>query len=63
MDGKVWYLSKSIWVGLITLIWGLLQYFGVVDQALTPETLATVLGVVIVILRFVTKKPIELQKR
>lgn len=60
---KKWYLSKSVWVGLITLIWAFLQFFGVVNVELTPETLATILGVLIVILRFVTKKPIEWKKQ
>ena len=55
---KKWYLSKTVWVGLITLIYGILFATGTVGAELNEATLATILGVVVVILRFVTKEPV-----
>ena len=55
---KKWYLSKSVWVGLITLIYGILFATGTVGTELNEATLATILGIVIVVLRFVTKEPV-----
>jgi len=58
MDGKKWYLSKSVWVGFITLVYGVLFATGTVGIELNEATLATILGIVVVILRFLTKEPV-----
>lgn len=58
-ESKKWYKSKSIWVGVITLGWGVLEYFGVVNSGLTPETTATILGILVVVLRAITKDEIS----
>ena len=60
---KKWYLSRSIWVGVISLVYGLLMFFGVVDRELSPELIASILGVIIVILRAITREPVEWQKK
>jgi len=59
MEPKKWYVSKSVWVGFITLVYGILAATGVVGEELGEATLATILGVVVVILRFVTKEEIN----
>jgi hypothetical protein len=59
MTPKPWYASKTLWVGLITFVYGILQFTGVVTAELSEATMATILGVVIVILRFLTKSELE----
>lgn len=59
MEKKKWYLSKSVWVGFIGLVGGLLQATGVIAVEWGPETVAMILGIVVVLLRIVTKEPIE----
>ena len=55
-NGKAFYLSKTFWVNLIALIAIVLQSkFGYVSS---PENQMAILGVINVILRIVTKKPI-----
>lgn len=58
---KVWYKSKLIWVGLITLGYVLANIFGV-NAELTPGTLETALGVIVVILRLFTGEQITFDK-
>lgn len=53
MDGKKWYLSKTLWVSLIAIV-GVIFFGG----ELGPETQATILMVVAAILRFLTKEPV-----
>ena len=60
---KKWYESKTIWIGLITLIYGILKYVGVDIGELTPEAMSTILGIVMIILRIVTNKPVELKSK
>lgn len=55
---KKWYASKTIWVGVITLVYAILNFTGVVADPLDETTLATVLGILIVVLRFITKEEI-----
>ena len=60
---KKWYESKTIWIGLITLIYGILKYVGVDIGELTPEAMSTILGIVMIILRIITNKPVELKSK
>jgi len=60
---KKWYESKTIWIGLITLIYGILKYVGIDIGELTPEAMSTILGIVMIILRIVTNKPVELKSK
>jgi len=55
---KKWYTSKTVWVGFVTFVYGILLATGVVSAELTEATLATILGIIIVILRFLTKEDI-----
>ena len=55
---KKWYTSKSVWVGVVTLVYGILLATGVVSVELSEATLATILGIIVVILRFITKDEI-----
>jgi len=57
---KKWYSSKLIWVGFVTLGYGVAKLLGV-DADLTPGALESVLGVIVVILRFVTKEEVVLK--
>ncbi len=53
----VWYLSKTLWVNAIALVAMIAQ--GVTGHVLiNMELQATILGVVNMILRLITKKPI-----
>ena len=60
---KKWYESKTIWIGLITLIYGILKYVGIDIGELTPEAMSTILGIVMIILRIITNKPVELKSK
>lgn len=59
MEKKKWYLSKSVWVGVVGLVGGILQATGIIAVPITPETVAMILGVIVVVLRMITKEPIE----
>lgn len=49
--------SKTIWFGVLTEIWGLIQTFAVDGGQFTPENIVTLVsGVVIIVLRAVTNK-------
>lgn len=51
-----WYQSKTVWAGLTGLVGGLGTYFQTGDL----NALGTsVMGAVMIALRFVTKQPIE----
>jgi len=56
--GKKWYTSKSIWVGVVTLVYAVLNFTGVIENPLDETTLATILGILIVILRLITGEEI-----
>ena len=58
MEKKKWYLSKSVWVGFIALVGGILQATGVIEVPISPEMQITILGVIAVILRMITSDPI-----
>jgi len=57
---KKWYSSKLVWVGLVTLGYGAAKLLGV-DAELTPGALETALGVIVIILRFITKEEVILK--
>jgi len=59
MDTKKWYASKSLWVGLIVFVSGILQATGTLEVPISPETQVMLVGVIAVILRAITKDPIE----
>ena len=56
---KKWYLSKSVWVGGVTTVSGILYATGVIGAEISPENLLMILGVISTILRFVTKSPVS----
>jgi len=59
---KQWYLSKTIWVNLLTLLVGLFGYLlgqeVVQDYPTMVSVLVALQGAVNIILRLVTSKPI-----
>jgi hypothetical protein len=55
---KKWYLSKTVWVGFVTLVYGILLAIGVVGSELSEATLASILGIIVVFLRLITKEPV-----
>jgi len=57
VEGKKWYLSRTIWVNLIALAALLLQTEGGI--ALTSEETAGILVVINLILRMITKQPLK----
>jgi len=58
MEEKKWYTSKSIWVGAIALVGGILQAIGFIELPISPETQLAVLGFIGLILRSITGKAI-----
>ena len=56
---KLWYQSRSLWVGVISIIG--IVVFGTGE--IPPEIQAVALSIIVVILRFITKKPIVLTKK
>ena len=56
MEPKLWWTSKTIWLNVAGIVaaW-LCKIFGV---ELTPEITLTILGVINLALRFITKKAI-----
>jgi hypothetical protein len=57
MDSKKWYTSKTLWVNLIAVV---AEVLGVVAGInITPELAVTILAVINIILRAITKEPIE----
>lgn len=56
-EGTVWYASKTLWVNVIALVAMVGQ--GVTGHVLVSlELQATILAIINMVLRFVTKKPI-----
>ena len=62
METKPWFASKTLWVNLVALIAAVTGAFGM-DLGLDPETqtsiVAGVMGVVNIVLRFVTKSAVS----
>jgi hypothetical protein len=66
MDTKKWYTSKTLWFGVayvvLAVAGAVLNFFGFADFAPSPDlvgAVAAVTGILIVILRLVTNKPVE----
>lgn len=58
---KVWWKSKTFWFGaLVAIVPFLVEMRHLVEQVGGPEIVGMALGVVIVILRMVTKEPVGL---
>ena len=58
METTVWYLSKTLWVNAIALVAMIVQ--GITGNVVVSmELQATILGVVNMVLRLVTKKPVS----
>lgn len=54
---KTWFLSKTLWVNAIALVAMVVQ--GITgNEIISIELQATILAVINMILRFVTKKPV-----
>ena len=60
MDAKLWFTSKTIWVNVAGVVaaW-ICKLMGV---PLTPEITITILGVINLVLRFITKKEVIWEK-
>ena len=63
---KQWYLSKTIWFNLLSLlVWGLMAGWNI-DIGASPEALAAVAAgiasIVNIVLRLITTKPVVLKK-
>lgn len=63
MESKKWYSSKTLWANALAFLVAGGLYFGVQPDAQTVqktgEFLTFVVPVINVVLRFITKKPIE----
>ena len=63
MDGKKWYLSKTVWAGILEILIAVglaLASFLDVGDFTTPAVIMFVVGVVTIILRFLTEQPLVL---
>ncbi len=57
MKAKKWYLSKSVWVGVLIVLGGIAEFWMGLPTGASVATI--VAGVITVILRFVTKQSIK----
>ena len=57
MNGKKFYLSKTFWINLIGIVAIIVQSF--TKFVITPETQVLILSFVNMILRAITKEPIQ----
>jgi len=57
MDEKKWFLSKTLWVNVLGVIAIIMQSV-TNSNILPPENQAALLGMINVILRFLTKAPV-----
>jgi hypothetical protein len=53
---KEWYQSKTVWVGLLAALLGFLEQVQRIPEL--PPAFVSVLGVLIVLLRFLTRSPV-----
>lgn len=68
MEGKKWYLSKSVWAQAVTLLaqalaWGSmpdLQNYLAAHPEFAMSVATGIQALVAVVLRFVTKEPVKL---
>lgn len=61
MNGKPWWASKTIWINLIAVVATLLAVtVGFeMDATFQAEIVAVVMGIVNIVLRFVTVEPVN----
>jgi len=57
MEGKPYYKSKTLWVGVISILAGFLAFLAGELEAGAPLTIE---GIIMIILRFITKEPVKL---
>uniref|UniRef100_A0A6M3J079 Uncharacterized protein n=1 Tax=viral metagenome TaxID=1070528 RepID=A0A6M3J079_9ZZZZ len=57
MDGKKFWLSKTFWLNVLAIIALIVQ--SQTGYVISPEAQVSILGVLNVILRFITKAPIS----
>jgi len=57
MDGKKFWLSKTFWLNVLAIIALIVQ--SQTGYVISPEAQVSILGVLNVILRFITKNPIS----
>ena len=60
MENKIWYLSKTLWVNVIAIIAIIVQ--GRFGYVISPEAQFSILAIVNVILRSITKQPLSAKK-
>jgi len=56
MNGKSWYKSKTIIVGLLSVIIGVLTY---IQGQIDAGSVMTIEGIIMIILRLVTKEAVK----
>jgi len=61
MDPKAWYLSKTLWANVLLLVLAVLDnaYFG---GLVPPDVKVYIVGVVNLLLRFLTSQPLATKK-
>ena len=59
---KKWYQSKTIWTGVIFIVYGFLAQLGVVSGTPSDTVITYALSVIMILLRLVTKEPISFKK-
>ena len=60
MDSKVWWKSRTVWVNVLMIVGAVVAIPGL---GLPSETAATIVAVVNVLLRTITKEPLTLSRR
>lgn len=68
MNGKVWYLSKTLWVNILVVVIAILGFVAG-DQfpiQLGPDAIYYIgfaLGILNIVLRFLTGQPVSMTKK
>ena len=63
MESKPWYLSKTVWTNFILFVGAILVTTGAIDAQLSAETVAMIITIVNVILRFISGSQIEFRQK
>ena len=58
MSTKKFYLSKTFWVNVLALLVFVIQFYRQ-DFVMPAEVLASILAIINLILRWITKEPVE----
>lgn len=53
VEKKIWWKSKTVWLSFFTFVYGVISYF-IPDFMLDGSTVASVSGILFMVLRFVT---------